>query len=347
VSAAYPPAQEAMRRRMNTGGFFVGYIGHSGWDAWGDEKYLTLNDIYNWEPILSFPMMFASSCSFSHYDQERISAGEEAVLHPDGGTIAVVASTRSASVGTIEYVQYDFLLAAIDRQKEQRPTIGSAFLASKIKNQNRSGSGVFILLGDPGLKTPLPRYEVRTLTLNGKPVEEAIDTLKALSRITIEEQVEHNGQRLENVDGLVQIKVFDKPNHLKTRGNAQSRGGLNQVVEYDLQNSLIYRGSAEVKDGRFSFSFIVPKDIAYAYGPGKISYYAYSDTNGDAGGAFTDRIVGGFDNTVMTFGTNGPSVKLYLNKDNFLPDAVGGASPVRYAEISDAYGLHTTGEGIG
>lgn len=348
VTAAYPEAQAALRRRMNRGGFFVGYIGHSGWDAWGDEKYLTLNDIYKWEPILSYPMIFASSCSFSYYDQEKTSAGEEAVLHPEGGAISVVASSRSAAVGTIEYVQYDFLLTAIDRQPGKHPTIGDAFLNCKVKNRNRAGADVFILLGDPGLKTALPRYDIRTLTLNGKPVDETTDTLKALSHITIEGQIEHNGQRLDHFNGLVKIKVFDKPNHLKTRGNAQSRGGLNDVVAYDLQNSLLFQGWAEVKDGRFAFSFTVPKDINYQYGPGRISYYAYSDTDGDAGGAFTDLVVGGFTNTEnMSFGTSGPTVKLYLNKNNYLPEAVGGASPILYAEISDEYGLNTTGAGIG
>lgn len=347
VNAAYPEAQAALRRRMNRGAFFVGYIGHSGWDAWGDEKYLTLNDIHQWEPILSYPMMFSSSCTFAYYDQpDKTSGAEEAVLHPDGGAISMIASTRSASVGTIEYVQHDFLIGSLDRRQGQHPTIGDAFMTCKINNRTRSGTGIFILLGDPGLKTALPRYNVRTLTLNGKPVTETIDTLKAFSHITITGQIEDNGQRVTDFNGRVQIKIFDKANHLKTLGNAQSRGGFNQVVEYELQNNQLYRGSAEVKDGLFSFSFFVPKDIAYYYGPGKISYYAYSDSNGDAGGAFTDLIVGGF-NTDIEPDTTAPTVKLYINKTNFLPGADGGTSPVLYAEISDRYGLNTTGVGIG
>lgn len=347
VNAAYPEAQTALRRRMNRGAFFVGYIGHSGWDAWGDEKYLTLNDIQQWEPILSYPMMFASSCTFAYYDQpDKTSGAEEAVLHPDGGAISMIASTRSASVGTIEYVQHDFLIGSLDRRQGQHPTIGDAFMTCKINNRDRSGTGIFILLGDPGLKTALPRYDIRTLTLNGKPVTDVCDTLKAFSRITVTGQIEDNGQRVTDFNGTVQIKIFDKTSHLKTLGNAQSRGGFNQVVEYDLQNNQLYRGSAEVKDGLFSFSFFVPKDIAYYYGPGKISYYAYSDTNGDAGGAFTDLTVGGF-NTDIEPDTTAPVVKLHINKSNFLPGAEAGASPILYAEISDRYGLNTTGVGIG
>lgn len=270
----------------------------------------------------------------------------KAVLHPDGGAISIVASTRSASVGTIEYVQHDFLIGSLDRRDGQHPTIGDAFLTCKVNNRHRSGCGIFILLGDPGLKTALPRYDIRTLSVNGIPVEASIDTLKAFSRITVTGQVEHNGQRVEAFNGTVQIKIFDKASHLKTLGNSQSRGGFNQVVEYELQNSQLYRGSAEVKDGQFSFTFIVPKDIAYYYGPGKISYYAYSDSAGDAGGAFTDLTVGGF-NPDIEPDTTAPVVRLYINKNNFLPEAAGGTSPVLYAEISDRYGLNTTGVGIG
>lgn len=348
VNAAYPEAQAALRRRMNQGGFFVGYIGHSGWDAWGDEKYITLNDIHQWEPILSYPMMYASSCTFAYYDQaDKTSGAEEAVLHPQGGAISMIASTRSASLGTIEYVQHDFLMAAIDKRNGRQPTIGDAFLISKNKNRQRSGTGIFILLGDPGLKTALPRYDVKTLAINNKIVgQDELDTLKAFSRLTIEGQIENMGQRIETFNGTIQIKIFDKATRLKTMGNAQSRGGFNQVVEYELQNRQIYRGSAEVKDGRFSFTFMVPKDIAYHYGQGKISYYAYSDSSGDAAGAFTDLVVGGF-NTDITLGEQAPEVKLYINKPNFLYGGEVGTAPVLYAEISDLYGLNTTGIGIG
>lgn len=347
VNAAFPEAQAALRRRMNRGAFFVGYIGHSGWDAWGDEKYLTLSDINQWEPILSYPMMFASSCTFAYYDQpDKTSGAEEAVLHPDGGAISIIASTRSAAVGTIEYVQHDFLIRSITGGDGKAPTIGDAFRYCKVNNRYRSGTGIFILLGDPGLKTARPRYQVRTLTINGQPVDQAVDTLKAFSRITVNGQIEDQGRLLTDFNGKVQIKLFDKVSRLKTLGNAQSRGGFNQEVEYALQNNQLYRGTAEVKAGLFSFTFLVPKDIAYDYGPGKISYYAYSDSLGDAGGSFTDLIVGGF-NPAIEPDTTPPSVKLYINKSNFLPGETGGGSPILYAEIQDRYGLNTTGVGIG
>ena len=47
------------------------------------------------------------------------------------------------------------------------------------------------------------------------------------------------------------------------------------------------------KNGRFRFTFIVPRDINYTFGSGKISYYA-NDNKEDMNGSFDNIIVGGF-----------------------------------------------------
>ena len=66
-------------------------------------------------------------------------------------------------------------------------------------------------------------------------------------------------------------------------------------MPYRDQNNILYKGAATVNDGQFSFSFVVPKDIAYNYGAGKISYYAVSEDENpiDAGGSDTSFFIGG------------------------------------------------------
>ena len=63
-----------------------------------------------------------------------------------------------------------------------------------------------------------------------------------------------------------------------------------------VQESVIYGGQADVVNGQFSLSFVVPKDINYNVGVGKISLYAADaghgvDANGyqlsQVGGAYT------------------------------------------------------------
>ena len=47
---------------------------------------------------------------------------------------------------------------------------------------------------------------------------------------------------------------------------------------FEIQNNILFRGKTRVENGRFRFTFIVPRDIDYSSGQGKISYYASDGT---------------------------------------------------------------------
>jgi hypothetical protein len=63
--------------------------------------------------------------------------------------------------------------------------------------------------------------------------------------------------------------------------------------DFQYQNNILFSGKTMAKNGRFRFTFIVPRDINYSFGSGKISYYAHDD-KADMNGSFNDIIVGGF-----------------------------------------------------
>ena len=346
-----------IRTAIEEGSFFIGYYGHSGWDAWSDERILSTDIINQLSQSYSFPIMMSSSCTFGYFDYvNRTSAAELLMLREHGGSIATITTSRTAYTSSIETIHRLFVQQAIDKTGGHMPTIGDAFLYAK---RNHSGDPQrFVLLGDPGLKTALPRYEVKTLRVNGTDVTTmadtsifdepypGLDTLKALFPVTIEGCVtDHEGNIVEDFNGTLVTKVYDKTVTESTLGLYNSRNGrYNTAISYNVQNSILFQGYSEVKDGRFSLSFIVPKDIQYNYGNGKISYYAYSD-NTDANGSFDGIVVGGF-NPEAVLDTNPPVVDLYINRDNYIPGTVGD-SPYLYAEISDNFGINTTGTGIG
>jgi hypothetical protein len=107
----------------------------------------------------------------------------------------------------------------------------------------------------------------------------------------------------------------------------------------------LYKGKAQVTDGKFTFTFIVPKDIAYQYGFGKISYYASNDLE-DAQGFYRNIIVGGFNPSVEPDNT-GPVVKLYMNDEMFVSGGITDENPHMLAFASDSSGINTVGSGIG
>ena len=81
-------------------------------------------------------------------------------------------------------------------------------------------------------------------------------------------------------------------------------------------NNIIYNGKVDVSAGLWSFDFIVPKDINYQYGSGKLSYYATDSIIGDATGVDEEVIVGGT-SPYAAVDLNGPSIQLFMNDTNF------------------------------
>ena len=125
---------------------------------------------------------------------------------------------------------------------------------------------------------------------------------------------------MKTFNGVVSPLVYDKENKIKTLAND---GG--QTMEFYLRNNILFSGKTTAKDGRFSFTFIVPRDINYSFGTGKISYYAY-DNKEDMNGSFNNIIVGGFSILPLT-DTSGPDIKLYMNDTLFRNGGITDKNP--------------------
>jgi len=141
-------------------------------------------------------------------------------------------------------------------------------------------------------------------------------------------------------NGVVFPTVFDKPSEIMTLGNDGD-----SPIEFIVQKNQIYKGKVKVSEGQFSFSFIVPKDIAYKFGTGKISYYAKSAET-DANGFDTLIVVGGFDSQAV-IDNQGPDITLYMNEIGFVSGGITNQSPVLLAYVTDESGINTVGNGIG
>jgi hypothetical protein len=118
------------------------------------------------------------------------------------------------------------------------------------------------------------------------------------------------------------------------------------LTYYDRPNTL-FSGNAEVKDGVFTIQFMLPKDIKYNYGGGRINYYAADNINNkEAQGNFENFVVGGTDKNNVAE-TDGPGVQMYLNSENFVSGDKVNETPLFIANISDPHGVNTVGSGIG
>jgi hypothetical protein len=146
---------------------------------------------------------------------------------------------------------------------------------------------------------------------------------------------------LPGFNGTVYPALFDKPQTVQTLANDPS----SQVTGFSTQTNALFRGRATITQGRFSFTFKVPKDINYQYGNGKLSLYA-EDGSRDANGFFTGLVIGGAgaDNSGDK---EGPDIRPYLNDEMFANGGLTDQTPVLILKLTDSSGINTTGTGIG
>ena len=200
----------------------------------------------------------------------------------------------------------------------------------------------FVLLGDPAMTADYPQYNVVTTKVDNVPITQPHDTLKALKYITIAGEVhDWNGNKMTSFNGVCTPLIYDKIGQYLTLANYPGYANF----PYSAYKSTIFKGQCSVVNGAFSFSFIVPKDINYAIGNGRISYYAQNGTI-DAGGYSNAIVVGGTSDSTIT-STVGPTIKLFMNDQNFVYGGITNANPTLLAELSDPYGINTTGNGLG
>lgn len=347
--AGFPLATEALNQAIFQGALAVNYLGHGGAQGWAQERVLDKNrgDIRNWTNFNRLPVFITATCSFAGYDDpNQVTGGEEVILNPNGGGIALFTTVRavyaSSNAALVRSV-FDVMLEKIDGK---RPTLGQ--IMQRAKNSSSVGrsenSRKFTLLGDPAQPLALPIYNVATTRINGKDATVTIDTLRALQIVEIEGEIQdENGKRIESFNGGLTPTVFDKPFIYTTLG----QDTRSQPLDFSLQKNTIFKGKVSVQQGRFKFQFVVPKDINFQFGQGKISYYAHDERAMlDASGYYDKVIIGGAGDNLLA-DTKGPEIKLFMDNENFKSGDQTSANPLLIVKLYDESGINVVGNSIG
>lgn len=341
---SYPEAHDDMYRKVQQGCLVTNYIGHGGEIGLTSEKLLGLQDVNSWTNFDALSLFMTITCEFTRLDDpKRVSAGEQLALNGNGGAIALISTTRVVGAGSAVNLNEKVFETAFERPNNEPKTLGEIVMTAKNELKNDGTRLKFSLIGDPAVRLAIPYYRMQVNEVNGVSVSAGgLDTLKALSKVKITGQVnDFSDQKISSFTGVTSVSVYDKPTEKKTLVN----DGIGPPLPFKLQNSLLYKGKVEVENGEFSFEFIVPKDISFQYGFGKISLYADNGTI-DAGGSFDTILVGGFNQNPIA-DDEGPIVELYINDETFVRGGVTDENPALYAVISDSSGINTVGNKIG
>jgi hypothetical protein len=338
---SYPEATEAINNRVNQGALILNYMGHANTQALAHEKVLEINDIKSWSNTTALPVFVTATCEFSRFDDDATSAGEEILLNPAGGGVALFSTSRKVFQDNNLRLSSNFFQALFSHDIEgEKIRLGDAIRIAK-NNTGDFNMRNFTLLSDPALRLAFPKHKIVTTSINGSypAIEET--TIGALDKVTIKGIVtDYKGNKQSSFAGELQANIYDKEIIVKTLQNDDY-----PAFEYPVQNKVIYKGSTVIENGEFEFSFIVPKDISYSIGKGKIIYYA-SDTDIDANGATTEFLIGGSGINPQTENTP-PKIELFINNEDFKPYDKVSSSALLLVKLFDESGINTVGAGIG
>ena len=357
VGEFYPILKKEFFDYINNGVLFVNYMGHSGYNNWTNEQILTVADIetmYNQR----LPLFITASCSFSRFDDFKFSGGEAMMLNDRGGALALISSTRTVYAQPNMLLNIEIIknLLDINKKSGRTNTIGDVYKLAKNKRAQSSDSNrlAFILLGDPAIRLVVAETHIAKIdSINGNDVTLDVDTVGALSKVILKGSIcsIENTSVIDNTfNGFVNITIFDKEETIETLCNdVISSDTINNQTPftYTYRTNPLFVGNTEVKNGKFTVEFIVPKDIRYNYGASQIIMYAVDEIQGiEANGYSFQMIIGGEAKDAI-LENNGPELKVYLNTPYFKNGDKVDENPVFIAELEDISGINTIGFGIG
>lgn len=344
----FPTLYNDIANQLNSGLLITNFIGHGNPNVWTAERIFepsTSLRLLNNSRRLTFGI--TATCDFGRADDPFFQSGaEQMFITPNGGAVGLFTTSRAILVTSGSNAPPTILRQLLARQSDGLTSpVGLSLFRFKLSNSIGSDVGFFFLLGDPAMRLLSGRTVAQIDSINGAALHSASLTIPALSRTRISGSVRsQQGALLSDFTGKVATVIFDAAR--PTPADHEGDGVIDNY--YDVRNALIYRGTVDVRNGRFTIQFVVPKDISYdSLNSGRISLYAWKETQtlGDffatASGATEQVLFTGTNPDVQPDNTP-PSASVFLNDRTFTSGGVTNQNPTFIAELSDENGINLT-----
>ena len=359
---SYPDVTRLIKQQVQRGALIMNYSGHGRADAISHEYVLKLPDFEAFSsPRL--PLWLTASCDIMPFDGQEENIGETSIFNSRGGAIAFFGTTRTVYQSYNRLMNLSFTRHVLSRDAEGRPLpIGEAVRQTKnelistgIVTGYSNGKPVYstdktanklqyTLLGDPALRLAVPTMSASIDSINGHPASTA-QTLPAGSIVTVIGHVsDADGTPATQFNGMVTAVVSDAKQTITCKRNDPNEA--EEAFVFQDHPNILFNGSESVTNGRFTFTFVVPKDITYSDASGLISLYAISNDKQQLANGYYDQFSLNGSSTFKGDGS-GPAIYCYLNYPSFPNGGSVNRTPYFIAEVADEDGINASGSGIG
>ena len=181
-------------------------------------------------------------------------------------------------------------------------------------------------------------------SINGQAVSAGSTILiKGGSIVKVKGSITKDGNKQTDFNGLITAVVRDTKELVTCKKQDQSADVA--FTYYDRLKTL-YNGTDSVRNGEFTLTFAVPRDINYTSGTGLMNFSAINEDHSLMAQGYEDRF--NIDGSEVIYNDSiGPSIYAYLNSPSFVDGGKVNSTPYFVAQITDKDGINASGNGIG
>lgn len=334
-----PGVNEAIIQGWNEGRLIINYVGHGSTDLWAHEQVFdrasTIPQLNNGYYL---PLVTIASCDLARWDDPfNISAGEQLVNKSAGGGIGVIAATRPVYSGPNAAFNEELWRNMIFKKDTLHfpIRIGTAmFITKQVPSLVGDNTAKFTLIADPTLRVAIPQYFTKIDSINSSSGNDTA-VIKALQKVTIHGSILNTDSTFwSNYNGDVYLKVFDVDRNVTVFD-------FNIPFNFRLDGGIIFNGRTQAVNGKWKIEFVVPRDISYNTGTGKMIAY-FNNANSDGSGYTNKFILNGIDSNAAV-DTTGPEISIFLGDRNFRSGDYVNQNTKIIADFFDENGMNLTG----
>ena len=364
---SYPDVTRLIKQQMQQGALIMNYSGHGGPGSLSHEYVMKRSDFES-ATSQRLPLWVTASCDIMPFDGQEENIGETALFNKKGGAIAFYGTTRTVYQPQNRLMNLSFTNRVLSKDNEGRAiAIGEAVRLAKnelistgvflgydrqgreIRSTDQSTNRLqYSLLGDPALRLAMPTKNLQIENINDTPLTAGnILTVKAGSTAKVTGRIiGGDGQTDTSFNGTMTAVIRDAKEEITCRLNNTTTDGAQTPFVYTDRPNTLFSGSDQVKDGLFSFTFAVPKDIKYSDKNALIHIYAVNNDKSEEANGHTDNIILNGKAETATNQT-GPSIYCYLNSETFTNGDAVNTTPYFVALLNDEDGINASGSSIG
>ena len=222
-------AKQAVLKLFDENADFIHFMGHGSESGWTDEKILTMNELVNLKNSNHLPILLTATCQFGRFDDPNIlSGGEVSLMSDQGGSIALISTTRPVFQSSNYLFGQAFYQAMLQNKDNQNYRLGDLFRDAKNKSQSGDINRNIQLMGDPTLELPWIR----------KNVQVTLDSTKQEIRLS----------GLPAQGGKMQLSL------LRTSDPAKTLGTKNTAFQYTTMSPILWRAAGSSTNNAMTIS---------------------------------------------------------------------------------------------